>query len=471
VRSLQPSDPAEVGPYRPLAELGRGGMGRVLLAAGVNGRLVAVTLVRDQITEQDGFRDRFRREVDAARRVSGAYTAAVVDADPDAPTPWLASVFVPGPTLAEALAATGPLPEEAVLRLAAGLAAALRAIHDAGLVHRDLKPSNVLLAEDGPRVIDFGIARATDSPGGATLTHTGWLVGAPAYMSPEHAEGSESTAASDVFALGCVLATACTGTDLFTGTTAPQVLYQVVHTEPDLSGVPDQLRELIAPCLAKDPSQRPTPARLLELVGTAPLALWITAGCTVMVLAATFLVGLGLLVTAQAHGRADGADQTTSGTPTGSATPSPPPTPTSSGPARPARSTRTTATASTSTGATDQPTRTAPRCRCTPATAAPTSSGPSPPTARCAPSASAWTSPAASPPPARRSSSMPATPPSPSCGLPATDSWSTPASASAWTTRPGPSTTPSSRSGTASATPTSSGNSRSLSAVIMSRIS
>jgi serine/threonine protein kinase len=218
-----------------------------------------------------------------------------------------------------------------VLRLA-GLAAALRTIHDAGLVHRDLKPSNVLLAEDGPRVIDFGIARATDSPAGATLTHTGWLVGAPAYMSPEHAEGSESTPASDVFALGWVLAAACTGTDLFTGTTAPQVLYQVVHTEPDLSGIPGRLRELIPPCLAKDPSQRPTPAatpwpagvhhltaaqnaelaQLLDAAsGTRPtetilapgpslsarpsrlrLALWITAGCTVMLLAATVLVGL-----------------------------------------------------------------------------------------------------------------------------------------------------------------------------------
>lgn len=267
MRPLPESDRVRVGPYRLLAELGQGGMGRVFLAAGPDGRAVAVKLVREQFAGDPGFRERFRREVDASRRVYGGYTAAVINAGPDAPTPWLASVYVPGPSLREAVEAAGPLPEQAVLRLAAGLAAALEEVHAAGLVHRDLKPANVLLAEDGPRVIDFGIARAGDSPGGE-LTGAGYVVGAPAYMSPEHARGENATAASDVFSLGCVLAMAATGTDLFGADSAPQVLYRVVHTVPDLSALPARLRDVIAPCLARDPADRPTPAGVRDLVGT-----------------------------------------------------------------------------------------------------------------------------------------------------------------------------------------------------------
>ncbi|MEU9497596.1 serine/threonine-protein kinase [Streptomyces sp. NPDC048196] len=264
---LGESDRPVVGPYRLVAELGRGGMGRVLLGVAPDGRLVAVKVVRSQFVEDDGFRTRFRREVQASRRVSGAYTAAVVDADADAPLPWLASVFVPGPPLSEVVETVGPLPPEAAVRLAAGLAAALAEVHRAGLIHRDLKPSNVLLAADGPRVIDFGIARATDSEGGTEITHTGWLVGSPAFMSPEQAESRELTPASDVFSLGVVLVQACTGRSPFAGPSAPQTLYNVVHTEPDLAPLPDELRGLVARCLAKDPSRRPAPAEILEHLG------------------------------------------------------------------------------------------------------------------------------------------------------------------------------------------------------------
>lgn len=268
MRPLESSDPTEVGSYRILGELGSGGMGRVLLGAGPDGRLAAVKLVHAQFMEDPGFRARFRREVEASRRVSGAYTAAVIDADPDAPSPWLASAFVPGPSLFEVVAAVGGLPEEAVLRLAAGLATALTSIHRARLVHRDLKPSNVLLADDGPRVIDFGIARATDSPDTGRLTQTGWLVGSPGFMSPEQAQGLPVSAASDVFSLGAVLVVACTGRDPFAGSAALQIMYNVVHTEPDLTAVPQAIRPIVEACLAKTPAARPTPAHLLEAIGT-----------------------------------------------------------------------------------------------------------------------------------------------------------------------------------------------------------
>ncbi|MFD0632505.1 serine/threonine-protein kinase [Catenulispora yoronensis] len=244
-------------------------MGRVLLAGGRDGRLVALKLVHAQHVEDPGFRERFRREVNASRRVSGAYTAAVVDADAEAELPWLATVFVPGPSLREAVDAAGPLPGPAALRLAAGLAAALGEIHAAGLVHRDLKPSNVLLAADGPRVIDFGVARATDG-GTSELTHTGWLVGSPGYMSPEQAESKALTFASDVFSLGAVLYLACTGVDPFLGASTPATLYNVVHSEPDLAAVPEPLRGIIEACIAKDPAARPAPAEVLTRVGTVP---------------------------------------------------------------------------------------------------------------------------------------------------------------------------------------------------------
>ncbi|MFD8633395.1 serine/threonine-protein kinase [Streptomyces sp. NPDC059533] len=268
MRPLRDSDPAATGPYRLLAELGRGGMGRVLLGAAPDGRLVAVKQVHARFAADDAFRARFRREVAASRKVSGAYTAAVMDADADAATPWLASVFVSGPSLGAAVEASGPLPEETVRCLAAGLATALIEIHRVGLVHRDLKPDNVLLAEDGVRVIDFGIARAVEAGDATELTQTGLVVGSPAFMSPEQAEGGELTPASDVFSLGSVLALAVTGRSPFAGTSTLQTLFNLVHAEPDLGAVPQgALRRAVEWCLAKDPAARPTPVQLLGLLG------------------------------------------------------------------------------------------------------------------------------------------------------------------------------------------------------------
>ncbi|MCX4752059.1 serine/threonine-protein kinase [Kitasatospora purpeofusca] len=271
MRPRRESDPAEVGPYRVLAELGRGGMGRVLLGAGPDGRLVAVKQVHERFAADDAFRARFRREVAASRRVSGAYTAAVMDADVEAVTPWLASVFVVGPSLADAVESGGPLPSDAVHGLAVGLATALVEIHRAGLIHRDLKPGNVLLAEDGVRVIDFGIARAVEED--AELTHTGGVIGSPAFMSPEQAEGRALTPASDVFSLASLLALALSGRSPFEGASALRTLYNIVHSEPDLGGVAPETRPFLEACLVKDPAARPTPARLLELLGpVAPAA-------------------------------------------------------------------------------------------------------------------------------------------------------------------------------------------------------
>ncbi|MFD9411969.1 protein kinase [Streptomyces sp. NPDC059989] len=269
MEDVGPSGPKRVGPFDVLGVLGQGGMGRVLLAAGPDGRLVAVKQVLAHFADDEGFRARFRREVTASRKVSGAYTAAVIDADADAATPWLASVFVAGPSLGAVVKAVGPLPEDVVRRLAAGLASALVEIHRVGLVHRDLKPDNVLLAEDGVRVIDLGIARAMESgaESDTALTRTGWVVGSPAYVSPEQAEAAPLTPASDVFSLGSVLAMAATGRSPFAGTSVLRTLYDVVHAEPDLSGVPAGLREVVALCLAKDPAARPSPARLRELIG------------------------------------------------------------------------------------------------------------------------------------------------------------------------------------------------------------
>jgi eukaryotic-like serine/threonine-protein kinase len=266
MRALGDDESRTVGPYRLIAELGRGGMGRVLLGAAPDGRLVAVKQIRAALAEEDGFVARFRREVATSRQVSGAYTAAVVDADVTGTAPWLASVFVPGPSLQDTVDVTGVLPAEPALRLAAGLAAALGEIHRAGLVHRDLKPSNVLLAADGVRVIDFGIARAVD--GDATeLTRSGWLIGSPGFMSPEQAEGHELTAASDVFSLGAVLVMACTGQSPFAGSSTPRTLYNVVHAEPDLEALPTEVRRIAALCLVKEPADRPSPADLLTAIG------------------------------------------------------------------------------------------------------------------------------------------------------------------------------------------------------------
>ena len=274
MRPLGPSDPGRIGCYRLIAELGRGALGPVLLAAGPArlpaGRgpgTVALRRVREQFVEDDGFRARFRREVDAARQVSGAHVAAVLDADAHAPVPWVASALVPGVSLGAAVDAIGPLPEESLLRLAAGLASALTEIHRVGVVHRDLKPSNVILADGGLRVTDFGLARATERDGGSELTHPSWLVGSPGFMSPEQAEGGRATPRSDVFSLGAVLVFACLGRSPFAGPSTPQTLYNVVHTEPDLGVVPDLLRPIVEPCLAKDPVRRPMPDQILESLG------------------------------------------------------------------------------------------------------------------------------------------------------------------------------------------------------------
>ena len=265
VSELRAGDPQAIGPYRLVGELGQGGMGRVYLGVSPGGRPVAVKAIRAELAADPEFRSRFGREVASARRVSGVYTAQVVDADVDGPVAWMATAYVPGPSLAEAVDTHGPLPEASLLALAAGLAESLNAIHAAGVVHRDLKPSNVLLAEDGPRVIDFGISRAVEAV--TMLTQAGLVVGSPGFMSPEQAMGGEVGPPSDVFNLGAVLAFAATGEGPFgTGTTAA-LLYRVAHGEPGLERVPPRVRPLIERCLAKDPAQRPTASGLLSEVG------------------------------------------------------------------------------------------------------------------------------------------------------------------------------------------------------------
>jgi eukaryotic-like serine/threonine-protein kinase len=277
-RELQPDDPQSIGPYRLVGQLGQGGMGRVFLGVSPGGRPVAVKAIRAELAANPEFRARFGREVAAARRVSGVFTAQVVDADVDGPVAWMATAYVPGPSLAEAVDTHGPLPDASLLALAAGLAESLNAIHAVGVVHRDLKPSNVLLAEDGPRVIDFGISRATES---TMLTQAGLVVGSPGFMSPEQAMGSDVGPPSDIFNLGAVLAFAATGEGPFgTGTTAA-LLYRVVHGAPSLDGVPPTVRPLIEHCLAKDPRQRPTANGLLAEVGALqPDGTWLPESFT-----------------------------------------------------------------------------------------------------------------------------------------------------------------------------------------------
>jgi hypothetical protein len=257
---LAPGDPERIGPYRLRGRLGAGGMGRVYLGLSPGGRAVAVKVIRAELAQDPEFRARFRREVTVARTVSGLYTAPVLDADADGPEPWLATAYVPGPSLADAVTRHGPLPAASVLMLAAGLAEALSAIHGAGVVHRDLKPANVLLAADGPRVIDFGISRAGEA---SALTHTGLVVGSPGFMSPEQAEGRDVGPPSDVFSLGAVLAFAATGQGPFGSGSTPALVYRVVHNPPDLDLVPAGIRPLVERCLAKDPAARPTAATLL----------------------------------------------------------------------------------------------------------------------------------------------------------------------------------------------------------------
>ncbi|MER6089967.1 serine/threonine-protein kinase [Streptomyces bluensis] len=264
MEALGPGDPRRMGAFRLLARLGGGGMGTVYLGRTSGGRNVAVKLIRDECAHNEEFRHRFRKEVDTARKVSGPWTPPVLDADTEGPQPWVATAYVPGPDLAQALRQFGPLPASTVRTLGAGLAEALASVHRLGLVHRDIKPSNVLLSLDGPHLIDFGIARALD--GGATaLTRSGHIMGSPAYMSPEQAAAKGVGPAGDVFSLGAVLATAATGRNPFgEGMDAMALLYRIRHEQPDLDGLPDTLRDVVTACLDKDPDRRPTPEQVRE---------------------------------------------------------------------------------------------------------------------------------------------------------------------------------------------------------------
>ncbi|MET9441981.1 protein kinase [Streptomyces sp. NPDC006610] len=270
MEKLGPGDSPRIGAYRLLARLGAGGMGHVYLARSDRGRTVAVKLVRRELAAREEFRARFRQEVQAARQVGGHWTAPVLDADTEAPVPWVATGYVAGPSLERVVARQhGALPERSVRILAAGLAHALRDIHAAGIVHRDLKPSNVLVTIDGPRVIDFGIARAMETVSEGGLTRTGALVGSPGFMAPEQVRGDRITPACDVFCLGSVLAYAATGAmpfgDADSGVHA--LMFRIAQEEPDLSRVPEGLADLVRDCLRKDPAARPTLERILERTG------------------------------------------------------------------------------------------------------------------------------------------------------------------------------------------------------------
>lgn len=259
---LGDEDPQFVAGYRLTARLGAGGMGKVYLSYTPGGRPVAIKVIRSDFSEDPEFRRRFQREVRAAERVQGLYTAPVIDSDTEAERPWLATAYVPGPSLAAAVSEHGGLPVETVLYLVAGVAEALQVIHGAGIVHRDLKPSNVLLASDGPRVIDFGIARAADA---TALTGSGAAIGTPCFMAPEQAAAGAVTEATDIFALGQVTAYAALGTPAFGEGASHAVLYRIVHAEPVLDGLPEELSELVTRCLDKDPARRPGVAEVIGM--------------------------------------------------------------------------------------------------------------------------------------------------------------------------------------------------------------
>ncbi|MFJ8924127.1 serine/threonine-protein kinase [Streptomyces sp. NPDC102415] len=266
--SLRGGDPAEIGGYPLEARLGSGGMGTVFLARTSSGRPVAIKLIHQQFAGDEEFRIRFRQEVAAARRVSGAFTAAVVDAAPEAEQPWMATTYIEGHTLAQHIAANGPLDGAELRRLAIGLAEALRDIHRVGVVHRDLKPSNVVLSPEGPRVIDFGISRAADQQ---TLTMTGRVIGTPPFMSPEQLQAPRGVGPrSDVFSLGTLLVYSATGHGPFDADSPYMTAYQVVHEEPSLGAVPTALRAVVESCLDKEPEGRPSADELLVLLRDLP---------------------------------------------------------------------------------------------------------------------------------------------------------------------------------------------------------
>ncbi|MFG1961144.1 serine/threonine-protein kinase [Nonomuraea sp. NPDC049028] len=261
MKPLRAGDPRQMGPYQLQGRLGGGGMGQVFLGRSRGGRSVAVKVVRPELADDAGFRRRFAIEVEAARRVGGFYTAQVVDANTDADPPWMATAYIPGPSLHDAVTTRGPLPPTAVGVLGAGLAEGLAAIQDCKLVHRDLKPGNVILAADGPRVIDFGIARALDS---TSYTATGVVIGTPAFMSPEQVHGDEVGLASDVFSLGAVLVFAATGRGPFGDGHHRAIMNRIVHDDADLTGLPPGLVDLVGACLSKAPENRPGLTDLLD---------------------------------------------------------------------------------------------------------------------------------------------------------------------------------------------------------------
>lgn len=259
---LKPDDPAVVGGYRLAAVLGAGGMGKVYLSYTPGGRPIALKVIRPEFSEDPEFRRRFQQEVHSAQRVQGLYTAPVIDFDTEGAQPWLATAYVPGPSLAHAVSQHGALPLRSVLLLVAGVAEALHVIHAAGIVHRDLKPANVLLASDGPRVIDFGIARAADT---TALTGTGISVGTPSFMAPEQASAGTVTPATDIFALGQIAAYAAIGAPAFGEGPSHAVLYRIVHEEPDLGRLPTELLPLVTRCLSRDAAERPSLTEIIEL--------------------------------------------------------------------------------------------------------------------------------------------------------------------------------------------------------------
>ena len=260
---LTAKDPRMIGEFRLHARLGAGGMGQVYLGFSPAGRAVAIKVIHSHFAADPEFLRRFSHEVRAARAVGGMYTAPVVDSSVEDNSPWLATAYVPGPSLEAVVSKYGALPEAAVWRLAAGLAEALRAVHAAGVIHRDLKPANVLLADDGPHVIDFGISRPFH---GTQLTSAGMVIGTPGYMSPEQAKTGPAGPASDIFSLGCVLAYAAMGNPPFQAENPASILYQIVSTEPDLSAIPPRLRQVIEACLDKEPARRPGPAQLIAMI-------------------------------------------------------------------------------------------------------------------------------------------------------------------------------------------------------------
>ena len=271
---LKPGDPSRVGNYRLIGRLGEGGMGQVFLGLSPGGRQVAVKVIHPGYASGKQFRERFAREIEAARRVGGFHTASVVDADPGADPPWMVTAFIQGPSLQQAVAEAGPFSLERVCRLGAGLAEGLAAIHACGLVHRDLKPSNVILADDGPRIIDFGIARAAEA---SPMTTAGMVVGTYSYMSPEQLRGDVAGPASDVFALGCTLAFAATARVTFGDDSIVTVVYRITTEPPDLSGVTEEhgFRDLVRDCLSKSPANRPSLGTIMERLaetGTAAQA-------------------------------------------------------------------------------------------------------------------------------------------------------------------------------------------------------